>query len=274
MSSPRVAIVRGEEPSKMVKRALELIGAKDLVKPEDRVLIKPNYVAAKHPSTGVTTDSRVVEGIIEFVKRFKVNDLVVGEGGAGDTDKAFDVVGIRDVVERQKVRLVNLNQDSRIKVKIPVPLALKDVGIAETGLHSTCIINVPKLKVHHIAVVTLCMKNLMGLILPKNIMHSQINKKIADLASFFKDKVRINLIDGLVGAELDETSGNPVEMDLIVAGRDMVAVDAVATSVMGIDPSEVQYLRLAQEKGVGVSNLGKIEILGEEIEEVKKEFRI
>jgi uncharacterized protein (DUF362 family) len=274
MSSPKVAIVKGKDPPKMVKRALELIGAKDLVKPEDRVLIKPNYVVAKHPSTGVTTDSRIVESIIEFVKRFKVKDLVVGEGGAGNTDKAFGVVGIRDVVERQKVKLINLNQDSRIKVKIPQPLALKDVGVAETGLQSTCIINVPKLKVHHMAVVTLCMKNLMGLILPKNIMHSQINNKIVDLASFFKDKVRINLVDGLVGAEVNETSGNPVKMDLIVAGRDMVAVDTVATSVMGIDPSKVQYLRLAQGKGVGVSNLEKIEILGEEIEEVKKDFRI
>lgn len=86
------------------------------------------------------------------------------------------------------------------------------------------------------------MKNLMGLILPKpagQIMHSRINEKLVDLASLFRDKVKINVIDGLVGAEVDEIHGRPVEMNLVIAGRDMVAVDSVATAVMGIDPSKV-----------------------------------
>mgnify|MGYP001091465348 CR=1 FL=1 len=99
----------------MVERALELIGAKQLITPKDKVLLKPNYVVAKHPSTGVTSDSHV------------------GEGGAGDTERAFDVVGIREVTARQKVRLVNLNRNSRVNVKVPKLLALEEVGVAETA---------------------------------------------------------------------------------------------------------------------------------------------
>jgi len=268
-----VAIARGKRPSKMVEAALELIGAEGLVKPTDKVLIKPNYVVAKHPSTGITTDSRVLESTIEFAKSCGGKDIVVGEGGAGDTERAFDVVGIKEVTARQKVRLVNLNRDSRVNVRIPQSSALKEVGVAETALKSTCIINVPKLKVHHMAVVTLCMKNLMGLILPKSIMHSQIDQKIADLTSLFKDKVKINIVDGLVGAEVDETSGSPVKMNLIIAGRDMVAVDTIGTAVMGIDPKRVGYLKLAEERGLGVSNIKEIEVLGESIEDVQREFR-
>jgi len=274
MTQASVAIVRGKQHSKMVETALKLIRAECLVKPTDKVLIKPNYVVAKHPSTGITTDSRVLESIIEFVKKSGVKDIVVGEGGAGDTERAFDVVGIREVTSRQEVRLVNLNRDSRVTVRIPQPLALKEVGVAETALESTCIINVPKLKVHHMAVVTLCMKNLMGLILPKSIMHSQINERIIDLASLFNDKVKMNVIDGFVGAEVDETSGSPVEMNLVIAGRDMVAVDAVGTAVMGIDPRKIRYLSLAEEKGLGVSNIKEIEVLGESIEDVKRKFRV
>lgn len=274
MTKTSVAIVRGKQPSRMIEKASELIGAKEIIKPGDNVLIKPNYVVAKHPSTGITTDSRVVESLIEFVKSCGVKDIVVGEGGAGDTERAFNVVGIRDITARQKVRLVNLNQDSRVNVEVPQPLALEEVGIAKTALESTCIISVPKLKVHHIALVTLCMKNLMGLILPKSIMHSQINEKIVDLSSLFRDKVKINVVDGLVGAELDEVYGSPVKMNLIIAGRDMVAVDSVATAVMGIDPRNIKYLRLAEERGLGVSNLKEIEVFGENIEEVKKKFRV
>ena len=271
-----VAIVKGKQPSKMIKRALELIEAKELIKPRDNVLIKPNYVRAKHPSTGITTDSRIIESLIEFVKNIGVKDIVVGEGGTGNTDSAFDIVGIRNVTARQKVRLINLNRDSRVNVRVQEPLALKEVGIAETALESTCIINVPTLKVHHLALVTLCMKNLMGLIIPKPagpIMHSRINEKLVDLTSLFKDKVKINVIDGLVGAEVDEIHGSPVEMNLVIAGRDMVAVDSVATAVMGIDPSKIKYLRLAEERGLGVANLKEIDVLGEKIEEVERKFR-
>ena len=274
MKRTSVAIVRGKNPSLVVARALELIGAEKLITSEDKVLIKPNYVVAKHPSTGITTDSRIIEEIIEFVKRCGVKDIVVGEGGAGDTERAFDVVGIRDVTSRQKVKLVNLNQESRINVKVPHSLALAEVGVAKTVLDSSCIINVPKLKVHHMAIVTLCMKNLMGVILPKSIMHSNINEKIVDLASLFKDKVKINVVDGLVGAEFEETSGSPVEMALIIAGQDMVAVDTVGTTIMGIDLEKVKYLQLAEERGLGVSNLKEIEVLGEKIEKVKRKFRV
>lgn len=198
-----VAVVRGKQPSKMVETALELIGAKRLITSMDNVLIKPNYVSAQPPSTGITTDCRIVESLIEFVNSVGVKDITVGEGGSGDTDRAFDVVGVRDVVARQKVRLVNLNRDSTVSIKIQQALALHEVNIVETAINSTCIINVPKLKIHHMALVTLSMKNLMGLILPKSIMHSQIDEKIVDLASILRDRVKLNVVDGLVGAEED-----------------------------------------------------------------------
>lgn len=269
-----VAIVRGNHPSTMLENALELIDAERLLTPEDKVLIKPNYVVAKHPSTGITTDSRIIESIIESVKGYSVTDIVVGEGGSGNTDRAFDVVGIRDITTQQNVGLVNLNRDPRINVIIPNALALNEVGVARTAVERTCIINVPKLKVHHMAVVTLSMKNLMGLILPKNIMHGQLHEKIVDLFTVFKDKVKLNVVDGLVGGEVDETSGSPVKMDLLVAGQDMVAVDTVGTAIMGIDPRTVKYLTIADERGLGVSNLDEIHVLGERIDDVKRPFRV
>ena len=274
MKKPRVAIVKAKNPYEALNKALKLIEAEKLVSERDKILIKPNYVVAKHPSTGVTTDSRIVDGIIEFLKGIGANDIIVGEGGAGNTERAFDVVGIRDVIKKHNVKLVNLNRDPMINLRVPEPLALREIGVAETALKSTCIINVPKLKVHHMALVTLSMKNLMGLILPKSIMHSQIDEKIADLATLFREKVKLNIIDGLVGSEEDEVHGSPVQMDLIIAGANMVAVDAVAAAVMGIDPRRVKYLRLAEERGLGTANLDEIEVLGERIEHVKKNFKL
>jgi uncharacterized protein (DUF362 family) len=268
----RVAVVKGSRVSAMTRKAFDLLDAANVIRPTDTVLLKPNYIVAKPPSTGVTTDSRVVEGIIEWLRGRGVKDIVVGEGGAGDTEKAFDVVGIRDVAARHGVRLVNLNKDRRVTVRLPDALALREIGVAKTVLERTCIVNVPSLKVHHLALVTLSMKNLMGMMLPKSIMHSRIHHKIVDLAAFFRGKVAMNVVDGVVGSELHEVDGRPVRMDLLIAGRDMVAVDAVATTIMGLDPSDVPYLRLADERGLGSSDIDQIEVVGEPLEDVQRRF--
>jgi len=272
MRTAKVAIVKGQSPKSMVKRSLELIRASQLVTAEDRILIKPNYICAKHPSTGVTTDSQVVEALIEFVKECGCRNITVGDGGSEDTDRVFDAVAIRQTAARHGVRLIDLNDDERVEVSVPNALALHKVSIAKTALDSTCIINVPKLKVHHMALVTLCIKNLMGAVLPKSIIHSQLNEKLADLASLIRP--RFNIIEGMIGSELDEVDGKPVRMDLLISGRDIVATDAVGSAVMGIDPRRVRYISLAEGKGVGTGDLAKIEILGEPIEKVKRSFRL
>ena len=78
---------------------------------------------------------------------------------------------------------------------------------------------------------------------------------IVDLVSLFKGKVKINIVAGLVGSEVDEVHGGPVKMNLSIAGQDIVAVDTVATAVMGINPNKFKHLTLAEETGLGVSTL-------------------
>ncbi|UCG45425.1 MAG: DUF362 domain-containing protein, partial [Candidatus Bathyarchaeota archaeon] len=201
--------------------------------------------------------------------------LAIGEGGAShSTEKAFEVTGIKEVARRQRIPLIDLNKEPRVEVRIPQPLRLQRVEIAKRVLESTCIINVPTLKVHSMALVTLSMKNLMGAVLPKSIIHGMINEKIVDLTAIFKDKVKLNIVDGLVGAEVNEISGTPVTMNLIIAGTDMVAVDTVATAVMGIEPHRVKYLQLAAQRGLGITDFKKIQVIGEEIDRVKQMFRL
>lgn len=265
-----VAIVRNKNPALAVKKVLELVDAKTLISSDDRVLIKPNYLCAKHPSTGVTTDTRVVSTIIEFVKGCGVGDIVVGDGGWSDTDSVFNVVGIRDVAKREGVKLVDLNDDEKVRIKISRATVLKEVDIAKTVLEYDSIINVPKLKIHRLAKVTLSIKNLMGAILPKSIMHNRIDEKLVDLASLLKPK--LNIIDGTVGCEKNEYSGNPVPMDVIIGGRDIVSVDVVGSLTMGIDPTEVEYIKLAAKRGIGTMDLREIEIIGEKIANVRKRF--
>jgi uncharacterized protein (DUF362 family) len=102
-------------------------------------------------------------------------------------------------------------------------------------------------------------------------MHGHLSQNIVDLASVIKPSIAV--IDGIIAGEGHETSGNPVEMNLVIAGTDPVAVDTVGAAVMGISPENVKHLRLAEERGLGTCNPERIQVLGESIQRVRREFR-
>ena len=273
-SMSRVAITRGTNPVETTVKALETIetDVNSVISVKKPILIKPNYINSKHPSTGITTDSRVIEGIVKFLRVRKMEEITIGEGsGFADTFQAFKVAGVDAVAERWNVKLVDLNKDEFVEVNPPNPLSLKKIRVANTALEST-IISVPKLKPHRIATVTLSLKNMMGALASKGSMHmgKSLSENIADLASTLKPS--ISVIDGIIAGEGHETSENPIEMNLIIAGTDPVAVDAVGAAVMGILPTDVKHLLLAEKKGLGTCHLEQITVLGEPIEKVKRKF--
>jgi uncharacterized protein (DUF362 family) len=270
----KVALVKCDNPVDSTVKALKMVKSDlgYLFSTEKPILIKPNYINAKHPSTGITTDSRVVEGVVKFLKEHGKENIIIGEGsGWADTLQAFKVAGIDIVAERWNVKLLDLNKDTFIEVYPPNPFALKKVKVAKTATE-TVIVSVPKLKLHRIAMVTLGLKNMMGVLASKGSMHNgHLNENIADLASIIKPSLTV--IDGVIAGEEHETSGNPVEMNLVIAGKDPVAVDAVGSAVMGVNPAEVKHLVLAERKGLGTCDLNKIEVLGEPVEKVQRKFR-
>ena len=96
----RVAIVRGTDPPDMTVRAMEMVDAAKAVSAGKPLLIKPNYIDASHPSTGITTDARVIEGVVAFLKKRDMKEIIIGEGtGMGDTLDAFKVGGASTMLQ-------------------------------------------------------------------------------------------------------------------------------------------------------------------------------
>ena len=270
----QVAISKGTNPIETTVEALKMVKpyVDRILSVKRPILIKPNYLNSKHPSTGITTDSRVIEGVVKFLREQEIGDIIIGEGsGFADTFEAFKVAGVDAVAERWNVKLVDLNRDEFVEVYPPNSLLLKKVKVAKTALDCT-IISVPKLKPHRIATVTLSLKNMMGALASKGSMHTgSLSRNIVDLASVLRPG--ISVVDGIIAGEGHESSGNPVEMNLVIAGTDPVAVDAVGAAVMGISPMDIEHLVLAQEKGLGTCDLGQITLVGEPLEKVKRVFR-
>jgi uncharacterized protein (DUF362 family) len=270
---PVVAVVKGVRGHAPVFKALDLINYKNALAGYDKVLIKVNFITTKTWDTGATTDPIVVEAIIKKLENLPVKIYVVeSDATMTNADKAFEATGMKDMCERNGVEWLNLRYvKDKVKLKVPNGEALENITVPRLVTESA-VISAAKLKTHINTTVTLGMKNMFGL-LPDKVKakyHMKgISNVVVDINSVLKPALTV--IDGFVGMEgSGPVDGTPVQMDLVIAGRDVVATDATACRVMGFNPYEIKHIRKAYEKGLGNS---EAQILGEKLETVKRTFK-
>lgn len=251
-------------------------GLKDVVGNAPQVLIKVNFIATRTYETGATTDPLVVEALIRKAKEFLDKIFVVeSDATMTDADKACRATGMLQMCEDNTVKFINLRREKeRVNLKIPNAEVLHRIRMPKIVADSA-IINAAKLKTHRQTGVTLGMKNMFGLSPDKfkaKYHARNISKVVVDINSTLKPNLTV--VDGFYGLEgPGPVSGHPVKMDLIIAGRDVVAVDATACRLMGIDPFDIYHIRRAHEKGLGEMTQDRIQLVGNSVEEVARKFK-
>jgi uncharacterized protein (DUF362 family) len=278
LESFTVSIVKGRDVDRMVEEAVIEIGEIRRIVPEgSRVMLKPNILmATKNP--GAITSPKVTEAVIKLVKRAQPKEIVVAESSMVglDTVKAFEVSGYRDVADRNLVRLLDLKKDKIVEVPVPKGRVIRSIKLPESYLNCDVFINLPVMKTHCQTGVTLGLKNMKGL-LPdeekKRVHLENLDQAIADYNTVLKSDLTIlDATTALEGFGPESPPGKPVQMDLVMAGRNSLAVDMVATAVMGIDHRTIKHIRNAALLGLGPKRLEEIEVRGEKIEEVTRRF--
>ncbi len=141
------------------------------------------------------------------------------------------------------------------------------------------VVHLPTTKCHIYTTTTGSMKNAFGGLLNtrRHYCHSFIHETLVDLLRL-QQEIHAGIFTVMDGT----TAGNgpgprtmiPVEKDYILAGGDSVAIDAVAAKMMGFDPMEIAYIRLAHEEGLGTGRLEEIEIVGEDISAIRYGFNV
>jgi len=208
------------------------------------------------------------------LKKLPVEIYVVeSDATMTNADNAFEATGMAEMCKQNGVECLNLRHaPDKIKIKIPNGDCLKEITVPRIVTESA-IISAAKMKTHMATKVTLGMKNMFGLLPDKfkaRYHVKGINKVIVDINTAIKPKLTV--IDGFVAMEgRGPTDGLSVKMDLIIAGKDPVATDATCARVMGLDPHEISHIRTAHQKGLG--NIDIIEIVGSQIDEVKRVFK-
>ncbi|MCH8865199.1 MAG: DUF362 domain-containing protein, partial [Chloroflexi bacterium] len=183
--------------------------------------------------------------------------------------------GTAAVARRYGVELRNLNRDGFEEVSVGHPYVMKKVKIARTALESDVIINLPVMKTHIRTLVTLSLKNMKG-VMPgaeKRKSHRLgLDKAIADLNSVVKSNYVI--VDALAGMQgLWEYPHDRVEMGLILAGLDPVAVDTVGTCLMGFDPAQVMHLQYFAARQGRKAVLSQVKVVGESLTKNRQNFK-
>ncbi len=245
------------------------------------VLLKPNLVLGD-PQGVMNTHPAVIRAARDTFLRLGASRVWIGEGPAHerDTEAILDEIRLRDWLGPLEGSFVDLNLDDVRKVALRTRASkLRSLFLPAAVLDADLVVSMPKMKTHHLAGVTLSLKNLFGIVpgscygWPKNVLHwAGIENSILDLATTIRPDFAI--VDGVVAMEGNgPIQGSPKHSGVLIFGDDPVAVDATATRVMGLVPERVSYLRKAGYV-LGHVQLAKIEQIGESISAVRSSFMV
>lgn len=272
--SEKVAIVKVHDNLRdALQNAINLIGGFD-VKDGEKVVIKPNLSDLVDSEKGVTTSVELVEEMISIIKGKADTEIAIVESDHWVTtaDEEFDKLGYVELGEKYGVRLVNISHDQKIPVMLD-GAHFKSINVPQTLLECNKFVSMANLKTHSAEKISCILKNQFGLITKryKSEYHPFMSKVLADLNSLYKPDLCI--IDGRISLEgSGPTFGKPKKTGLIICGKDPIAVDFVAAEVMGFNPRKVPHLKFAADSDGGIYTLDDIEIVGEELSNVKLNF--
>ena len=299
----KVAIVKGAFPpdraeiERMVREAVNLIGGlSGRIRPGDHVVLKPNLFAPYPPP--ISVDRRVIASVVKLAREAGAKRVTVLEGVSVGTlmkrvrpvmtpcgmargfktVEVMQMLGVKQAVEEAGGEVLGVEDAEKVEVNIEGGMALHQVNYPKVILEADCFINLPAMKTHTMTMVTLSLKNLQGILDEKGRYFSHrddIDQHMVDISKIRKPDLII--LDGLLAMEGMGAgeAGSPVEMGIIMASADPVALDAIASMCMGIDnPLVVGTTRIAAHDGLGVANPFLIELVGAPMHEVRKKFQL
>ncbi len=280
--------------------AMQVMAAMQVELEDEKAVIKPNVTSGEHfanPDLGITTHPGFVEGMALYLQKHGVRRKAVTivedpRNSDDNTPRHWLGTGYERVAQTTGARLHSPSTYTCVRKPVPHPLAHRLLNVSRLAIApNTILFNVPKLKTHNLAITTLCMKNLMGLVSvferhyclqawqafpepdrsnqrPRHEWMSQelheqwqtgLAHRLVDTAQIIQPA--LNIVEGIIGREgTGFQRGRNRALGIMVAGVNMVAVDSLASYLMGFDPLRLIYLQVAAEAGLGVNDIPRLKV--------------
>ena len=257
-------------------RIIEQVGGMQSVLRGTKVaILKPNFVAGRNAETGSTTSFALLKAVAEEVQACGAEAVLCETPGTEfDREATYTILGVEQFCAEHNIRILRIDPEGGTEDWVELrPAGAKKLRRFHIPriLNEACLINLPVLKSHVVSIMTLGMKNPMG-ILPRpdrRAMHTfGIDQSIVDMNLGIKPDLTI--IDGSVGQDGEgPLYGDKADLQILVAGRNSLAVDLVSCQLVGVKPRDIPHLKLALEQ----QGKPSWSIVGEEISVIKK-FRL
>ncbi|MBN1102862.1 MAG: DUF362 domain-containing protein [Deltaproteobacteria bacterium] len=234
-----------------------------------KILVKPNVLRASEAGEGIVTHPAVLRAVVEKVETLEPSSIVVGDNPGmfsyGANEESFRKTGLMDAA-RGYYR--NIGNDSE-RVGFNAEF-MSTVSVSRAVLEADVIISLPKFKTHGLTVMTGAIKNSYGFL--PGAQKAGLHRAAGSSPRFQEmlvDVFRLRvpdffIVDAVVGMEGNgPSSPDLLDIGLVLASDNAVALDAVMATMMGCDPGRLRFLQRAKEVGLGDYDLGSIEVIGE-----------
>jgi uncharacterized protein (DUF362 family) len=288
MSKVKVAVLK-TNPSSVITDYKRLFDMAEIELDRSKTTILKNNISWHMPYPSANTTPWQLEGVIEGLKERKYEDIVCvqNETVVTSAPKGERLNKYSNIFKKQDIKVLHnfLEKDMKWVRYIPKGELLVLDKIFPEGIlipdyfSGKNMIHLPTVKCHIYTGMTGALKNAFGGLLnnKRHYCHSKIHETLVDLLMIQKE------IHSSIAVFTDGTTcGNgpgprtmvPEVKDYILASSDSVAIDAISSKLMGFDPMSIKCIRMAHEKGLGVGDLSKIEVVGEDISNINFNFNV
>ncbi|HBG47805.1 MAG TPA: hypothetical protein DDW94_12575 [Deltaproteobacteria bacterium] len=279
----RVSIANNLDVETAVWSALDAMEGLSALFIGKHVAIKPNDTWASKDDLTACTQADTLRAVVRYVKNYFPKKLTVSGGaGAGETADVFRLLGLDRVIAEEGVEFFDHNRPPFKAVPLEYG-PLKEVMVNERVLDYETVISLAQHKEHHLATVTLTMKNISmsypaadyyghprAKSLHPHDIFTDIQKFIAGMCKTFP--IGLGIIVGhpaMTGT--GPIGGHTFESGIVIASKDCVAADTVGARILGYD--RVEHIIEAERLGVGTANLNNIDLAGVRLDEARRLFR-
>ncbi|GHT83874.1 hypothetical protein FACS189420_8040 [Bacteroidia bacterium] len=267
---PDMVAVMGGEPAQLLERALtEMGGIEKYVKKGQNVVIKPNIGWDKKPNFAANTNPELVEALVKQCFKAGAKKVSVFDHTCDNWQKCYESSGIKKAAEGAGAVVLPANDEAYYKeVSFPKGVKLKSAKIHQALLEADVWFNVPVLKNHGGAKMSIAMKNYMGIVWDRPYFHSNdLQQCIADACTYTK-KPALNIIDAYRCLQSNGPQGRSVSdtsvLKTLIISTDIVAADTAAiglfNQVKEMDIKEVGHIANGEKLNLGTQKIDKLNV--------------
>jgi uncharacterized protein (DUF362 family) len=247
-------------------------GIASIVKPGDRVLLKPNLLTGARPTKECVTRPELICCVAKMVQDAGGKPFLGDSPAFGSAKGVASANGLAEMAAAINLPIVEFHGQ-----RYATGGELDHLRLSKEAMGADVVVNLPKVKSHVQLTLTMGVKNLFGCVpgKMKAWWHMEAGKDVNKFANMLIETAQaiapqLTIVDGIIGHEGNGPSGGePRDLGVLGASTDIFALDRAIAEILSINPQQIPTLAAAIRLGLCSENISDIEIVGTTIDRLR-----